>query len=89
MANTYKTQISKQIPARLQTREYNVLLNLVKKRNLGNKEELKEYLGKKEDSLRAWLDKNKQGSVGMMRKQRTTELAFISFIKKRFWRYLK
>ncbi len=89
MEKSYKTVLNSQIPARLQTKEYNVLLNLVKKRNLRNKEELVNYLKDKETTLREWLQANRQGAGMGARKQKTSELKFISFVKNRFFRYLR
>lgn len=88
MPENYKTILSRQIPARLQTRDYCVLLNLVKKRNLNNYELLASYLKGREAELKKWLETHKQGVVGAARKQKTSELRFISFVKTRFLPYL-
>lgn len=89
MAKTFKTLLSEQIPKRLQTKEFNVLLNLVKKRSIKTREQLIDYIKKREDGLRKWLKTFKRGSVMRVRKQKTSELKFISFIKNKFFKYLK
>lgn len=85
----YKVLVSKQIPRRLQTKEFNVLLNTVKKRNIKGREDLVGYLKNKEIELREWLETHKQGVVGASRKQKTSELKFISIVKSRFLQYLQ
>ncbi len=85
----YKAIVSKQIPRRLQTKEFNVLLNTIKKRNIKDREDLAGYLKNKEMELREWLETHKQGVVGASRKQKTSELKFLSFVKTRFMQYLK
>ncbi len=88
MQENYKAILNRQIPTRLQTREFCVLLNLVKKRNLNNKELLANCLNEREAEIKKWLAMHKQGVVGAARKQKTSELNFISFVKTRFFPYL-
>lgn len=86
----FKDELNKRLPKELkESPEFNILLSLVSKEDIGSPAELDAYLDSKIKKLREWLDKNKTaGTISDERRKKTHGLEFFETIKREVMRYL-
>ncbi|MFQ5620778.1 MAG: hypothetical protein ACE5FT_02970 [Candidatus Nanoarchaeia archaeon] len=87
MANPLKRTLNKQVPERVRTMDYKLLLTLVEKRNIQTPEQLRDYLAKRESTLKEWIRENKDAGKNVLRRRKTNELKLIA-TSKTFLKYL-
>ena len=88
MANPLKTLLNKKVPASNKDVDFRLLLVVVDKRNLKNKDELNTYLKKRYTVLKDWIRDNSDGATkNDLRRRKAKELDLIKGCKK-FIKYI-
>jgi len=89
MAKSYRDTLKEALPLRRSQAEYKVLLAFLKKHKITNTLKLKHMLKLREQELRDYLRMaEKSPTMNQIRRRKTKELDWISFVKKKYIPFL-
>ena len=87
----FQTEIKNKIPARLQTRDFKVFYDLIKRKSLTSYDKCRDYMNSREKELKDWIKNNEKSGSTMNRwmSRKKNELDVIRICKKTFLKYLR
>ena len=89
MGESLKQRVNEKVPESLQTKEFSLMISLIKEHGLEDVDQLKGYLDTSIGSLKVQLkEKESDSSLGEERRKIAKEIDILNSIKTQFFKFL-